>query len=331
MTTAEARAAVAAAEPDRRRHHASSTARTHWTISAATIRSLDLVRDRDRREPRAGRRTSRRNRPGRSEPVAKKVARAGEERRLPAVRRTRRRHRRSAARAGRSTRPATKAAHRPRDPGLVGGRIGSDVAAVVKAVNPKLTTAEAKAFAGKMRPISSFSVYYFVIVNNHWGGNIEAPATKINGTVVPAGGVFDFWKVVGDLRRLPGTGPGNAIEGGKITVTGAFGGGICTTSTTLFNAAIPGRHGAARPAEPQRVHQPVSAGPRCHRVDRRQDQADDELQERHQVPDPDPADHHQRRQQAVDHVQDLERPERPESHGHATRSSSRASARSTGP
>jgi vancomycin resistance protein YoaR len=50
--------------------------------------------------------------------------------------------------------------------------------------------------------------------------------------------VFDFWKNVGDLRKLPGTGPGNAIEGGKITVTGAFGGGICTTSTTLFNAAF---------------------------------------------------------------------------------------------
>ncbi len=98
--------------------------------------------------------------------------------------------------------------------------------------------ADAKAFAGKMRPISSFSVYYWVIVNNHWGGNIEAPATKINGTVVPAGGTFDFWKVVGDLHKLPGEGPGNAIEGGKITVTGAFGGGICTTSTTLFNAAF---------------------------------------------------------------------------------------------
>ena len=55
---------------------------------------------------------------------------------------------------------------------------------------------------------------------------------------MPAGRKFDFWKVVGDLRKLPGTGPGNAIEGGKITVTGAFGGGICTTSTTLFNAAF---------------------------------------------------------------------------------------------
>ena len=118
------------------------------------------------------------------------------------------------------------------------GAAASPVAAIVKAVDPKLTATAAKAFAAKMRPISSFSVYYFVIVNNHWGGNIEAPATKINGTVVPAGGIFDFWKVVGDLHKLPGEGPGNAIEGGKITVTGAFGGGICTTSTTLFNAAF---------------------------------------------------------------------------------------------
>ena len=118
------------------------------------------------------------------------------------------------------------------------GAAAKPVEAVVKVINPKLTLADARAYAGKMRMISSYSVYYWVIINNHWGGNIEAPATKINGTVVPAGTVFDFWKVVGDLRRLPGTGPGNAIEGGKITVTGAFGGGICTTSTTLFNAAF---------------------------------------------------------------------------------------------
>ena len=118
------------------------------------------------------------------------------------------------------------------------GAAASSVAAVVKAVDPKLTTAAANDFAPRMRAISSYSVYYFVIVNNHWGGNIEAPATKINGTVVPAGEVFDFWKAVGDLHKLPGEGPGNAIEGGKITVTGAFGGGICTTSTTLFNAAF---------------------------------------------------------------------------------------------
>ena len=118
------------------------------------------------------------------------------------------------------------------------GAAPSPVAAVTKAVDPKLTTADARAFAPRMKMISSYSVYYFVIINNHFGGNIEGPATVINGTVVPAGTKFDFWKVVGNLRNAPGVGPGNAIEGGKITVTGAFGGGICTTSTTLFNAAF---------------------------------------------------------------------------------------------
>ncbi len=112
------------------------------------------------------------------------------------------------------------------------------LALVVKAVQPKLSTAQATEFAAKMVPIGSYSIYYWVLVNNYWGGNIEAPARKISGTVIPAGGTFDFWKVVGDLRKIPGIGPGNAIEGGKITVTGAFGGGICTTSTTLFNAAL---------------------------------------------------------------------------------------------
>jgi len=118
------------------------------------------------------------------------------------------------------------------------GAAPQQVRAVIKAVKPKLTIEDARAYAGKMKMISSYSVYYWVIINNHWGGNIEGPATVINGTVVPAGTVFDFWKVVGNLRNAPGVGPGNAIEGGKITVTGAFGGGICTTSTTLFNAAF---------------------------------------------------------------------------------------------
>jgi vancomycin resistance protein YoaR len=118
------------------------------------------------------------------------------------------------------------------------GNATEPLAAVVAAVDPALSKAQADAFAAQMRPIRSFSVFYWVIINNHFGGNIEAPATKINGTVVPAGATFDFWEAVGDLHKLPGEGPGNAIEGGKITVTGAFGGGICTTSTTLFNAAF---------------------------------------------------------------------------------------------
>ena len=143
------------------------------------------------------------------------------------------------SREGRSLKVAeTKAAILSEIGARQAGAAAAPVEPVVKAVAPKLSTADAKAYAGKMKPISSYSVFYWVIVNNHWGGNIEAPATKIHGTVVPAGTKFDFWKVVGDVSKLPGVGPGNAIVNGKITVTGALAGGICTTSTTLFNAAF---------------------------------------------------------------------------------------------
>jgi vancomycin resistance protein YoaR len=118
------------------------------------------------------------------------------------------------------------------------GAAALPVEAVVKVKEPKLTTADAKRFAPRMKMISDYSIYYYVIVNNHWGGNIEGPATVLHNTVVPAGAKFDFWDEVGNLRDAPGVGPGNAIENGRITVTGAFGGGICTTSTTLFNAAF---------------------------------------------------------------------------------------------
>ncbi len=134
--------------------------------------------------------------------------------------------------------PETKAAIVSAIGARQAGAAAQPIEAVVKAIDPKLTAADAKKFAPNMKVISSYSVYYWVIINNHWGGNIEGPATVINGTVVPAGTKFDFWETVGDLHDAPGTGPGNAIEGGKITVTGAFGGGICTTSTTLFNAAF---------------------------------------------------------------------------------------------
>ena len=235
LSTSDARAAVDAANriaADIRIVHGTET----WTISAATVRSLMTftpnaedgsitpVFDEAGLDPIVNGLTKKVNRPAKNaglQRVGGHIVATG------------------ASHEGRTLDAAGMKAAILREIGArQTGAAVSPVAAVVKAVDPKLTTSDAQAFAPNMRVISSFSVYYFVIINNHWGGNIEAPATKIDGTVVPAGGVFDFWKVVGDLRRLPGTGPGNAIEGGKITVTGAFGGGICTTSTTLFNAAI---------------------------------------------------------------------------------------------
>jgi hypothetical protein len=48
----------------------------------------------------------------------------------------------------------------------------------------------------------------------------------------------DFWKVVGDVTRSKGYGLGGAIINGRTQAQGALGGGICSCSTTLFNAAL---------------------------------------------------------------------------------------------
>ena len=195
------------------------------------------------------------------------------------------------------------------------GAAASPVAAVVKAVDPKLSTADAEAFAPKMKVISKYSVFYWVIVNNHWGGNIEAPAKKIDGTVVPPGGKFDFWKVVGDLRKLPRTGPGNAIEGGKITVTGAFGGGICTTSTTLFNAAFrAGMVPLARKNHNEYITRyPAGLDATVWIVGKTKQTMSFKNDTKYPILIQ--HDRHPGRQQAMAHVQDLERAERPDLQG----------------
>ena len=72
---------------------------------------------------------------------------------------------------------------------------------------------------------------------NHNGANIRLPASFINGTVVRPGAVFDFWQAVGPVTFGRGFGMGGIIEGGRTNPTGAIGGGICSASTTLFNAA----------------------------------------------------------------------------------------------
>ncbi len=172
------------------------------------------------------------------------------------------------------------------------GSAAAPLAAIVKATDPKLTSADAKAFAPKMRVISKYSVFYWVLINNHFGGNIEAPATKINGTVVPAGGKVRLLEGRRRPAQAPGRGPGQRHRRREDHRHRRVRWRHLHHVHDVVQRGIPGRHGAARAKEPQRVHHPVPGGPRCHRVDRRQDQADDELQERHQVPDPDPADHH---------------------------------------
>ena len=73
---------------------------------------------------------------------------------------------------------------------------------------------------------------------NGFGANIWIPAELINGYVVGPGETFDFWKAVGPVTRAQGLHDGGAIINGKTEPLGALAGGICSCSTTLFNAAL---------------------------------------------------------------------------------------------
>ncbi|MEO5939951.1 MAG: VanW family protein, partial [Candidatus Limnocylindrales bacterium] len=112
------------------------------------------------------------------------------------------------------------------------------VSAVVTVAKPALSTDEAKAAAPKMREISRWTTYFFITERNHFGANIWIPALDIDGTVVAPGETFDFWNAVGPVTRERGYGAGGAIINGKTEPQGALAGGICSCSTTLFNAAL---------------------------------------------------------------------------------------------
>jgi vancomycin resistance protein YoaR len=103
---------------------------------------------------------------------------------------------------------------------------------------PKLTSDAAQAAIAKMKRISSWTTYFPITVNNGFGANIWIPAIDIDGYVVAPGDTFDFWNAVGPVTRARGYRDGGAIINGKTEPQGALAGGICSCSTTLFNAAL---------------------------------------------------------------------------------------------
>lgn len=118
---------------------------------------------------------------------------------------------------------------------------GSRIASVLPVVNvtqPALTTSEAKAARSKMKKISSWTTYFPIGEKNGFGANIWIPALTIDGYVVAPHDKFDFWDAVGSVTRAKGYRQGGAIINGKTEPQGALAGGICSCSTTLFNAAL---------------------------------------------------------------------------------------------
>jgi vancomycin resistance protein YoaR len=120
---------------------------------------------------------------------------------------------------------------------------GGDAPRVELAVATTLTpfsTADAEAWAPQLKPTPGgrWTTRFPVGEKNFWGKNISIPTSIIDGYVVAPGEWFDFWTVVGELSTEKGYGPGGAIINGRTEPTGALAGGICSCSTTLFNAAL---------------------------------------------------------------------------------------------
>jgi vancomycin resistance protein YoaR len=118
------------------------------------------------------------------------------------------------------------------------GGANATVKPALTLTNPLLTTEAAKAAVPKMRMISRWTTYFPISERNHFGANIWIPALEIDGDVVAPGETFDWWKAVGPITRSRGYGDGGAIINGKTEPQGALAGGICSCSTTLFNAAL---------------------------------------------------------------------------------------------
>ncbi len=120
----------------------------------------------------------------------------------------------------------------------MGGEKPKSFEPTVKVTQPALTTEEAKAARPKMRMISRWTTPFPISDRNGFGANIWIPARLIDGYVVAPRATFDFWDAVGPVTRAKGYKSGGAIINGRTEPQGALAGGICSCSTTLFNAAL---------------------------------------------------------------------------------------------
>jgi vancomycin resistance protein YoaR len=117
-----------------------------------------------------------------------------------------------------------------------GGR--GAVSLVVDAVAPAVPTDAAGASVPRLSLLGTWTTYYQPGEGNFWNANIHIPAWDLDGHVVSPGEWFSFWNDIGPVTEERGYGYGGVILGGRSVANGALAGGICSTSTTLFNAAM---------------------------------------------------------------------------------------------
>ncbi len=118
-----------------------------------------------------------------------------------------------------------------------GAKAASVKATTVK-VEPKLTTEEAMKKGPLMVELGSWKTWFPISERNYFGANIWQPAKFIDGMVLQPGQRFEWWSAIGPVTPSRGYGAGGFIAGSRTDPTGALGGGMCSSSTTLFNAAL---------------------------------------------------------------------------------------------
>jgi vancomycin resistance protein YoaR len=118
------------------------------------------------------------------------------------------------------------------------GAEATPVAVRTAKVEPRLTTDKATLKAPLMQKLGSWKTWFPISDHNYFGANIWLPAKIIDGTVLKPGQTFEWWRAVGPVTTARGFGPGGYIAGDHTDPTGALGGGMCSSSTTLFNAAL---------------------------------------------------------------------------------------------
>jgi len=106
------------------------------------------------------------------------------------------------------------------------------------AVKPEFTIDQAQALVGQVKRLSTWTTHYDSSAHNGFGKNIRRPTNLIDGTVVQPGETFDYLAVAGPITVQNGYTDGAAIIHGNSVLDGVLGGGLCSSSTTLFNAAL---------------------------------------------------------------------------------------------
>lgn len=117
---------------------------------------------------------------------------------------------------------------------------GQDAGAATLTLNsvaPTFDTAAATALAPRVKLLGEWTTNYTPSPLNGNGVNIQIPTDIIDGYVVEPGGLFDYLSVIGPITSPPYT-AGAAIVRGHTVMEGVLGGGMCSSSTTIFNAAL---------------------------------------------------------------------------------------------